>query len=84
MALSSRQLAAALVAVLVALAFLTACASAARPAPAASGGGGGGEEEATATTTPAYLRQVYPAVVETVEMLLARLPAGPSPKGPGH
>nr|ACG43836.1 hypothetical protein [Zea mays] len=83
MALSSRQVAAALVAVLVALAFLTACASAARPAPAASSGGGG-EEEATATTTPAYLRQVYPAVVETVEMLLARLPAGPSPKGPGH
>ncbi|PAN13363.1 hypothetical protein GQ55_2G320700 [Panicum hallii var. hallii] len=53
-------------------------AGAARPAPA----GGGGEEAA------AYL-VVDPAAVvekarETVEMLMARLPAGPSPRGPGH
>jgi len=84
MASSSRQQLAALA--VLALAFL-ACAgiaSAARPAPPASGGG----EEAG--TTPASYLQMYPAAAvvekarETVKMLMARLPAGPSPKGPGH
>lgn len=83
MASSSRQQLAALA--VLALAFL-ACAgiaSAARPAPAS----GGGEE---AGTTPASYLQMYPAAAvvekarETVKMLMARLPAGPSPKGPGH
>ena len=79
---SSRQLA-----VLAALALaLLACAgvaSAARPAPASGGG------EVSATTPASYL-QMYPAAAvvekarETVEMLMARLPAGPSPEGPGH
>ncbi|KQJ91033.1 uncharacterized protein LOC104584706 [Brachypodium distachyon] len=56
-------------------------AGAARPMPAAERSSSGGE---------AYLA-VYPAAVavaeearKTVDMLLQRLPAGPSPKGPGH
>ena len=58
-------------------------AGAARPAPASAGGMRGGDEAA------AYL-VVDPAAAvvekarETVEMLMARLPAGPSPRGPGH
>ncbi|OEL15795.1 hypothetical protein BAE44_0023186 [Dichanthelium oligosanthes] len=85
---SSRRLLA-VFAVLAAVLFLAGAgiASAARPAPASGGGmmGGGGEQEAAAAT---YL-VVDPAAVvekarETVEMLMARLPAGPSPKGPGH
>ena len=58
-------------------------AGAARPAPASGGGMRGGDEAA------AYL-VVDPAAAvvekarETVEMLMARLPAGPSPRGPGH
>ncbi|KAL6601765.1 hypothetical protein ACP70R_044985 [Stipagrostis hirtigluma subsp. patula] len=64
----------------VAVVFLASAgvARAARPAPAS----GGGEAAAGG-----YL-VMYPAVVErareTVAMLLARLPAGPSPRGPGH
>ncbi|KAL6846775.1 hypothetical protein ACP4OV_024223 [Aristida adscensionis] len=78
---------AALVAFAVVAAVFLANASvviAGRPAPAS-----GGEAEATAAAAAAegYLA-MYPAVVErareTVDMLLARLPAGPSPKGPGH
>ncbi|XP_066394669.1 uncharacterized protein [Miscanthus floridulus] len=86
---SSRQLAA-LAVLALALAFLAGAsvASAARPAPAASGGGRGVE----VGTTPVSYLQMYPAAAaavvekarETVEMLMARLPAGPSPEGPGH
>ncbi|CAD6218555.1 unnamed protein product [Miscanthus lutarioriparius] len=84
---SSRQLAA-LAVLALALAFLAGAsvASAARPAPAASGGGRGVE----VGTTPVSYLQMYPAAAvvekarETVEMLMARLPAGSSPKGPGH
>uniref|UniRef100_A0A0D9XAC6 Uncharacterized protein n=1 Tax=Leersia perrieri TaxID=77586 RepID=A0A0D9XAC6_9ORYZ len=58
-----------------------AVADAARPSPAEASrlvdcGEGG------------YESMVYPTVLEkakeTVELLLQRLPAGPSPKGPGH
>ncbi|RLN33653.1 hypothetical protein C2845_PM03G03140 [Panicum miliaceum] len=81
---SSRRLRAALaVFAVLAVVFLAGAgvAGAARLAPA----GGGGEEAAAAA---AYL-VVDPAAVvekarETVEMLMARLPAGPSPRGPGH
>ncbi|KAJ1290417.1 hypothetical protein BS78_02G241600, partial [Paspalum vaginatum] len=82
MAASRRRCA--VLAVLAVVAFLAAAsaASAVRPAPAAATGAG---------AAAAYLQQVvvYPAAVvekarETVEMLMARLPAGPSPRGPGH
>ncbi|XP_037438182.1 PAMP-induced secreted peptide 1-like [Triticum dicoccoides] len=80
MASSSSRRAVALAALVVV--FLVAgagLAGAARPAPAERSGDG------------AMYSAVYPAAVvvadrarETVEMLMARLPAGPSPKGPGH
>ncbi|CAL5073345.1 unnamed protein product [Urochloa decumbens] len=59
-------------------------ATAARPAP----GGGGGEEVASSylqlqVMDPAAAA-VEKAMRDTVEMLMARLPAGPSPRGPGH
>ncbi|KAF7073618.1 hypothetical protein CFC21_078571 [Triticum aestivum] len=81
MASSSGQRAAALAAALVVVLLVAGAglAGAARPAPAERSGDG------------AMYSAVYPAAVvvadkarETVEMLLARLPAGPSPKGPGH
>ena len=54
-------------------------AGAARPAPAS---GGGDEAAAYLVVDPAAA--VVEKARETVEMLMARLPAGPSPRGPGH
>ncbi|CAN6218360.1 unnamed protein product [Urochloa humidicola] len=88
MALSRRLRLAIVFAALVAAVFLAGAevATAARPAP--GGMGGGGEEAVTAAS---YLQVMDPAAAvvekamrETVEMLMARLPAGPSPRGPGH
>ncbi|XP_048575112.1 PAMP-induced secreted peptide 1-like [Triticum urartu] len=81
MASSSRRRAAILAAALVVVLLVARAGlvGAARPAPAGRSGDG------------AMYSAVYPAAVlvadtarETVEMLMARLPAGPSPKGPGH
>ncbi|CAL5087355.1 unnamed protein product [Urochloa decumbens] len=81
---STRLRLAVILAALVAAVFLAGAgvATAARPAP---GGMAGGEEAAS------YLQRlqvmdpaVEKAMRETVEMLMARLPAGPSPRGPGH
>ncbi|CAN6167643.1 unnamed protein product [Urochloa humidicola] len=86
MALSRRLRLAVVFAALVAVVFLAGAgvATAARPAPV---GMAGGEEAAAAS----YLQVMDPAAAvvekamrETVEMLMARLPAGPSPRGPGH
>lgn len=78
MASSIRRLALAVLVVIVLIAG-TSLARAARPEPTERSGDGA-----------AYLA-VYPAVVvtadkakETVEMLTARLPAGPSRRGAGH
>uniref|UniRef100_J3MUW2 Pectinesterase inhibitor domain-containing protein n=1 Tax=Oryza brachyantha TaxID=4533 RepID=J3MUW2_ORYBR len=73
---SRRRVLAVLVFVVVAI----MAADAARPSPA--------EERLVDCGDGGYESMVYPAMVEkakeTVELLLARLPAGPSPKGPGH
>lgn len=70
----------------LALAFLAGAgvASAARPAPGGVSGGGGEEAVAAAEylALPAAVVEKAREAVET--LLLARLPAGPSPKGPGH
>ena len=58
-------------------------AGAARPAPASGGGMGGGGEVAAYLVVDSAAAVVDKAR-ETVEMLMARLPAGPSPRGPGH
>jgi hypothetical protein len=79
---STRRALLAVAALTVLLAATCRVADAARPAPADDHAiqlpRAGGEVAA------AYY---YPAVEKaraTVELLLARLPAGPSPKGPGH
>jgi hypothetical protein len=71
------------VAAALAVLLATTCrvADAARPAPAddrASLPSAGGEAAA------AYYYPVVEKARATVELLMARLPAGPSPKGPGH
>jgi hypothetical protein len=69
-------------AVFVLVAAVVAMVDAARPAPAEA------EARLVDCGEGGYESMVYPAMVEkakeTVELLLARLPAGPSPKGPGH
>uniref|UniRef100_A0A8I6XHU8 Uncharacterized protein n=1 Tax=Hordeum vulgare subsp. vulgare TaxID=112509 RepID=A0A8I6XHU8_HORVV len=80
MASSSRRRAVAILFLVVVILVAGAgLARAARPAPAGRSGDG------------AAYYAVYPAAVaaaekarDTVDMLLARLPAGPSPKGSGH
>lgn len=68
--------------VLAVFAVLLAGAAAARPAPAAERSGGEAAAAAYVAVNPAAA--VVEKARETVEMLMARLPAGPSPKGPGH
>uniref|UniRef100_A0ACD5Y366 Uncharacterized protein n=1 Tax=Avena sativa TaxID=4498 RepID=A0ACD5Y366_AVESA len=53
-------------------------AEAARPAPAAQSSVG------EVVDSSAYMAPAVEKARETVEMLLARLPAGSSRKGPGH
>ncbi|KAG8048122.1 hypothetical protein GUJ93_ZPchr0008g13779 [Zizania palustris] len=70
--------------VVVVLAVAACSADAARPAPPAAPPAAGLVDCGEA----AYESMVYPTVLEkareTVELLMARLPSGPSPKGPGH
>lgn len=77
-----RRVLAVFVVVVVIMAVAASRAEAARPAPAEA------EERLVDCGEGGYESMVYPAMVEkakeTVELLLARLPAGPSPKGPGH
>uniref|UniRef100_A0A0D9XFM8 Uncharacterized protein n=1 Tax=Leersia perrieri TaxID=77586 RepID=A0A0D9XFM8_9ORYZ len=73
--MGSRSVKFILAVVLAVFAVVIAGTAAARPLPAPVSGGG------EAAAAAAYMG-VYPAAV--VEMLMARLPAGPSPKGPGH
>ncbi|KAL5221428.1 hypothetical protein ABZP36_026141 [Zizania latifolia] len=79
---SRRRVLAVFVFVVVVLAVAACSADAARPAPPAPAAGLVDCGEA------AYESMVYPTVLdkarETVELLMARLPSGPSPKGPGH
>ncbi|EAZ43509.1 hypothetical protein OsJ_28127 [Oryza sativa Japonica Group] len=77
-----RVLAVFVVVIVVIMAVAASRADAARPAPEEA------EERLVDCGEGGYESMVYPAMVEkakeTVELLLARLPAGPSPKGPGH
>lgn len=69
----------AVLAVLVVVLASAACrVDAARPAPEARLGGG------LAAHGSVYRPAAFEKAKEAVELLLARLPAGPSPKGPGH
>ena len=72
MASSVRRLALPVLVVVVVLIAGTSLVGAARPAPAERSGDG------------AVHLMVYPAAVVSVEMLMARLPAGPSRRGAGH
>lgn len=77
-----RVLAVFVVVIVVIMAVAASRADAVRPAPEEA------EERLVDCGEGGYESMVYPAMVEkakeTVELLLARLPAGPSPKGPGH
>ena len=60
-------------------------AGATRPAPAEQRSGGQVDNAAYLVVyPPAAVRAVEKTTEETVEILLARLPAGPSRKGAGH
>jgi hypothetical protein len=78
---STRRALLAVAALAVLLGSACRVADAARPAPADDSANlphAGGEAAA------AYYYPVVEKARATVELLMARLPAGPSPKGPGH
>ncbi|CAL5082339.1 unnamed protein product [Urochloa decumbens] len=86
MAPSSRRLRLAVLFAVLAAVFLASAgvATAARPAPGGMGGAGGEEAASYLQRLQVMDPAVEKAMRETVEMLMARLPAGPSPRGPGH
>ncbi|TVU04776.1 hypothetical protein EJB05_47910, partial [Eragrostis curvula] len=81
---TTRRVLAAIAVSLVVLAFNAHPADAARPAPEALMRLDGGEEAVRHGSGCHTTATVGERAKETLQLLRARLPAGPSPKGPGH